>query len=64
MSLLRPSNWPIFAGTALAIEAVDAKRAAAAEVLTVATIRHSSVLSRKSVYIISVAAYNGERGDG
>jgi hypothetical protein len=46
MSLLRPSgNWPVFAGTALAIEAVNATRAAAAEVLTVATIRHSWALA-------------------
>jgi hypothetical protein len=38
MSLLRLSgSWAIFAGTALAIEAVDAKRTAAAKVLTVPT---------------------------
>src|SRR5262245_2204023 len=39
MSLFRPSgNWPTFAGTALASEAVDAKSATAAKVLNVPAI--------------------------
>jgi hypothetical protein len=36
MSPLKPSgNWPIFAGAAPAVEAIDTRRVAAAKVLTI-----------------------------